>query len=161
MNMKKERNSMVDDFDFTEDDLDLSSQDAFAEEVQPGIRSVLGKDVEMDGILHLRNGIEINGTYNGAMISNSLVHVKDKGQLFGEVNAYHVIIEGQSQSNMTAKKRLEILKGGHFIGTLETQPEVIVLSEHAVYGSNEKVATEFASEFVRNRSAKTVEENPQ
>jgi cytoskeletal protein CcmA (bactofilin family) len=149
---------MVDGFDFTEDDLDLSSHDMFETDEQPGIRSVLGNDVEMDGVLNLRNGIEINGCFDGTMVSNSLIHVKEKGELNGDINAYHVIIEGKSTSNMTARKRLEILKGGTFTGTLDIQPEVIVLSEHASFGSDEKVAKEFADEFVRDRKPKTSEE---
>lgn len=146
---------MVDDFEFTEEDLEVQPQGAFDEEEQLGIRSVIGNDVEMDGVLNLRNGIEINGNFEGTMISNSLVHVKKKGEINGEINAYHVIVEGKSTSNMTARKRLEVLKGGTFTGTLDLQPEVIVLSEHAIYGSDEKVAKEFAEEFVRDRKPKS------
>lgn len=149
---------MVDDFEFTEEDLEISSQDAFEDDEQPGIRSVLGNDVEMDGVLNLRNGIEINGNFEGTMVSNSLIHVKDKGELNGDINAYHVIVEGKSTCKMTARKRFEILKGGHFTGTLDIQPEVIVLSEHATFGSDEKVAKEFAKEFVRDRKPKSTEE---
>lgn len=146
---------MSDDFEFTEETIDSSTDELFYEEDVSAIRSTLGNDVEMEGELHLRNGLEIKGYYDGSIVSNSLVHVKPSGELNGDIDAFHVIIEGKSHSRMIAKKRLEVLKGGTFIGTLELQPEIIVLSEHAVFGSGEKVANEYASEFVRDRSQKS------
>ena len=149
---------MTTEFSFSDDDLTMPVEEEFEEENLSDVRSTIAADVHMKGELHLRNGVEINGSFKGTLKSNSKVRVLDKGNLEGKVEAFHVILEGTSKSKMTARKRFEILKGGKFFGTLETQPELIILSEFATFGQDERIAKEFAREFVRDRSTQNLAE---
>lgn len=140
------------DFIFQEDDTELV-QDETYEVGQPSVRSVIAPDVEMEGNLSLKQGIEIGGAFSGAICSNNLVKIVEGGFVEGRVDAFHVVIEGGANLTLVARKRLEINKGGLFVGSLEIQPEFIVLSEFATFGETEEAAKEFRREFTRFRSS--------
>ncbi|RJP24857.1 MAG: polymer-forming cytoskeletal protein [Candidatus Omnitrophota bacterium] len=138
------------DFSFTEDDLEIIQEEA--EETESSIiRSFIGSDVYMEGRLDIRQGIEISGYYKGDLTSHTLC-ILVRGKVEGKIDSFNVIIEGVANVAMTARKRLDIRKGGRFVGSLQTQPEVITLSEYATFGETDEVAQGFRKEYVRDRS---------
>lgn len=140
------------DYIFAEEDTDLVPEEAY-QEGQSTVRSYIAPDVEMEGNLSLKQGIEIGGVFNGTIRSNNLVKIVERGFVDGRVDAFHVVIEGGAHLTLVARKRLEINKGGLFVGNLEIQPEFIVLSEFATFGETEEAAREFRREFTRFRSS--------
>ncbi len=140
------------DYIFADDDSELVPDEAY-EEGQPTVRSYIAPDVEMEGNLSLKQGIEVGGVFNGTIRSNNLVKIVEGGFVEGNVDAFHVVIDGGAHLSLVARKRLEINKGGLFVGNLEIQPEFIVLSEFATFGENEEAAREFRREFTRFRSS--------
>lgn len=136
------------DFIFTEDDLEPAEDELLDDESnQP--RSYVAPDMVMDGKLGLRHGIEIAGLFKGCIHSNSTIKILPPGRIEGNIDTFNLAIEGSANLSLTARKRLEINKGGFFVGTLEVQPEIIVLSEFATFGQDEKTARAFHDEFTR------------
>lgn len=140
------------DASFNDEEIQYPLEDEFEEENISDVRSTITEDVVMEGRMSLRYGVEIAGNYKGAVHSNSKVHILPGGLIEGDIEAFHVIIQGLAKAGkMVAKKRFEILNGGKFIGSLETQPEVLVLSEFAEFGADDETAARFAKEYVRDR----------
>lgn len=137
------------DFSFTEEDLEQPVDDDLDGDAPPEAKSVVASDVEMEGTLVVRYGVNMAGTFRGHLNSNSSITVNETGRADGELDAHHVKIEGRVDGILTARKKLEILGGGIFVGELSTQPEVIVLSEFSKFGQNEDIAEEFHKEYVR------------
>ncbi len=137
------------DFIFTEDDLE-TSEDELLDDEPNQVRSYVASDMAMEGHLNLRYGIEIAGTYKGSIHSNSIVKVLSTGQLEGNVDTFNLSIDGKAHLSVIARRRLEINKGGFFVGSIEIQPEVIVLSEFATFGEDEQSARSFHDEYTRN-----------
>jgi cytoskeletal protein CcmA (bactofilin family) len=136
------------DFIFTEDDLEPAEDELLDDEPnQP--RSYVAPDMVMDGKLKLKHGIEIAGLYKGGIHSNSTIKILPPGRIEGNVDTFNLSIEGSANLSLIARKRLEINKGGFFVGVLEVQPEIIVLSEFATFGQDEKNARAFHDEFTR------------
>ncbi|MBD3266033.1 hypothetical protein GF373_05135 [bacterium] len=142
------------DFSFTEDDLQENNQEENGNENQQIPPSHVAEDANLEGAISVRHGLEIAGHFNGDLHSHSKLTVLKTGSVEGRVDAFDVKIEGQANLSLTARKCLEIQKGGRFIGTLELQPEIIRLSEFAVFGDNEQAADSFHQEFTRDRSKK-------
>ncbi len=142
------------DFIFTEDDLENHQDESLGDEPNQ-VRSFIASDMVMEGSLNLKHGIEIGGFYKGAISSNSMVRVVDSGRLEGNVDSFNVSIDGSANLSLVARKRLEINKGGFFIGNLEVQPEIIVLSEFAVFGQDEDTARSFYNKFKFEQGDKT------
>lgn len=141
-------------FSFSEDDLNQPLDEVKEGESIP-MTSVVSPGVELEGKLRAKYGIEVGGTFTGNLRSNSLLRVKDSGKIDGSVDAYNVSIEGKIQASLIARKRLEVLKGGTFIGSLDIQPERIVLSEHALFGKTEEAALRYREQYSRKSSEKT------
>ena len=144
------------DFSFTEDDIEeLHNEDSRGEDDIPP--SYLAKDSSMEGALGVKHGLDVAGHFNGDLYSNSKITILPGGKVEGQIEAFDIVIEGNSEVLMTARKRLDILNGGRFVGKLELQPEVIRLSEFAIFGENAGVADSFFKEFTRDRSARIAE----
>ncbi|MGI6456468.1 MAG: bactofilin family protein [bacterium] len=146
---------MCADFSFSEDDLEVPVIEPETPEALK-VYSQVTDDVELEGELHLRQGIEFSGSFKGKIYSNSIVHVAKNGRVSGDIDAYTVSVEGDLRSShLIARKKLELLAGGKFIGTLDAQPEIIVLSEQATFGKNEDAAREFADRFSEQKTDPT------
>jgi cytoskeletal protein CcmA (bactofilin family) len=156
---------MCPDFSFTEDDLDYGAGAAEKPETTQ-VLSVIAEDMVMEGELKLRQGIEMGGTFKGRIYSHSTLFVSPGGRVEGNVDAYNVSVKGDLRVSLIARKRLEVLEGGTFIGSLDTQPEFITLSEKAVFGKTVDAAREFQEKYFIARStagealAKTEPETP-
>jgi len=148
---------MTPDFSFTEEDPEVPADESKEEEANH-VRSVIAPDVELKGQLTLRQGMEIAGSFQGSLNSSSTVRIMPQGKIEGAIEAVNVVIEGDAHAKMTARKRLEIRKDGLFVGTLDTQPEVILLSEFSTFGGNEESANSFRKEFIRDRTSSAVQE---
>lgn len=143
-------------FSFSEDDLRDSLEEAPAIEGAPV--STIGSEVVLEGRMKVKYGLDVVGTFKGSLRSNSTVKINPGGRIEGSLDAYNVSIEGEAQVSMLARKRLEVLKGGKFIGSLDVQPELIVLSEFAVFGKDEEIAQQHKERFSREQSAKAAVE---
>ncbi len=137
------------DFSFTEDDLEAPIEDDGDLEEADDNPSRLGADVEMEGQLLVRRSLDLAGAYQGNLVSNSTIRILPTGKMSGDIDAFNVSIEGEAHVQMMARKKLEILKGGKFVGNLEIQPEVIVLSEFASFGKDGKTADQFFNDYAR------------
>ncbi len=144
------------DFSFTEDDLDeLPEEDTDEQNTEDSdaVHSVIAPDVELNGTLKLKHAIDFSGTFQGDIESNNTVNIKEEGNFEGKIDVFNLVIEGIVKGEMVARKRLEVREGGTFIGDLEIQPEIIILSEFASFGKDKQTAESFKKEYVRNRTS--------
>lgn len=137
------------DFSFTEDDLDESQQEEFYANSQDAPASYIAEDMVMEGTLAVKYGMEIAGTYLGDLYSHTRMKIAKTGSVDGKMEAFDIIVEGNADATVTARKCLEIHKGGRFVGTMQIQPEIIRLSEFAVFGETAEAAEAFHREFSR------------
>jgi len=143
---------------FTEDDLDLS-EESQSDELN-AIQSSIASDAELDGELNVKNGMEIAGFVKGNIRSNSIVKVMETGRVEGKIDAYTVAIDGKAKLTLSARRQLEIGSSGEFVGTLDVQPEAIVISENAKFGRTKESADQFHQEFVINRESPSAKQSP-
>ncbi|MGC9326721.1 MAG: bactofilin family protein [Candidatus Hinthialibacter sp.] len=136
------------DYIFTEDEIESSGGETL-EDAANQVRSFVAPDLVMEGELSLKYGIEIGGTFKGSIHSHSTVKVLPSGRLKGRVETYNLTVEGRADLSLVARKKLEINRGGRFIGALDVQPELIVLSEFASFGETQESALAFEKEFPR------------
>ncbi|MBI1388625.1 MAG: hypothetical protein GC154_09280 [bacterium] len=133
----------MNDSDFHDEEIEQRIDDDFAEEETTVQSSRLGEGVDMEGRLTVKNVLEVAGKFRGDLLSNNSIKVLPGGMVEGNVDAFNVTIEGEAHADLIARKRLEILKQGKFVGSLELQPEVIVISEHARFGKDDEAAETF------------------
>ncbi len=137
---------MVDDFSFNENGIEMENEESIEE--RQTIRTKIGPGAFLQGTLQLKQGMEILGNFKGDILSNSRVKVLKGGHLEGSVDAFDVTVEGEAKvASMNARKRFAVTGEGKFTGTLDIQPEEIVLSEYALFGSNDEIAEEFAKTY--------------
>ena len=120
-----------------------SEDDGFTDASVPRKQSTVDSDVQLEGELVVRGGMDLNGKFKGHLTCGEVLSVGPEGEATGEVEAVNVVIGGKLEGDLLARKRLEIQSGGAFFGELLVQPEILVLSEHA----------EFARERPKPRSA--------
>lgn len=144
------------EFSFTEEDLDeIHGDEGRLEDNIPP--SYLAKDIDMEGSMGVKYGLEVAGHFAGDLYSNNKITILPGGKVDGQIEAFDIVVEGNAEVLMTARKRLDILRGGRFVGKLELQPEVIRLSEFAVFGENAEAADSFFKEFTRDRANRIAE----
>ncbi|MDX9755362.1 MAG: polymer-forming cytoskeletal protein [bacterium] len=135
------------DFSFTEDDLDSSQQEEIYASSPDAPTSYIAEDMVMEGTLAVKYGMEIAGSFQGDLYSQTRMKIAPTGRVEGKMEAFDIVIEGIADATVTARKCLEIHKGGHFIGTMKIQPEIIRLSEFAIFGDTEDAADASVREY--------------
>jgi cytoskeletal protein CcmA (bactofilin family) len=145
------------DFSFTEDDMNDGQLDEVEAENHDAPPSYLAEDIDIEGSLGVKYGLEVAGRFKGDLYSNSKINVLATGYVEGQAEAFDISIEGSAVGDFIPRKCFEIKKEGHFVGNLQVQPEVIRLSEFAVFGETKEIAEEFSKEFNRDRSKRILE----
>jgi cytoskeletal protein CcmA (bactofilin family) len=99
----------------------------------PKAGSNVDSDVEMEGDLEARSPIRMNGRFKGHLSCGETLSIGSPGFVTGETEAVNVVVGGEMEGDLLARKRLEIQPGGSFFGELVVQPEVLVLAEAAQF----------------------------
>ncbi len=131
-----------DPWSFTEEDIggeEVLEEEEEAEEYapppQPKIQTRIAPGTLMRGELVARRGVEIAGGFSGNVDCQDAVIVAADGRAEGEVSANLVVVEGQFKGTIHSRRCLKIQGEGIFVGDLECQPEMLVLSENARFCS--------------------------
>lgn len=101
--------------------------------------TTLGKDTEFEGTLKFREGLRIEGKFNGDIASEGNLIIGDTGEVTAEIVVGSIIVEGKITGNIVASdlvelrstaqlrgditaSRLKIEEGVVFIGKSDVQP---------------------------------------
>ncbi|HDP81252.1 MAG TPA: polymer-forming cytoskeletal protein [Spirochaetes bacterium] len=84
------------------------------------IATVFGKDTEFYGDLTFKKSLQINGYFEGEIMSDGFLVIGDGAVVKANVKARAVIINGTVHGNIDAAEKLEILPTGKLYGNIRT-----------------------------------------
>jgi len=88
-------------------------------------------DTVIEGTIHAKNELRIDGTFKGEVRSNSRVVVGTAGKLEATVEAKVLVVSGRVVGNLKVHERLELLSTGEIFGDLQTQPGALIIEKGA------------------------------
>ncbi len=84
------------------------------------INTVFSKDMSFYGDLKFKKSLQINGYFEGEIISDGYLVIGEGATVKANIKAKTVIINGEVHGNIEATDRLEILTGGKLHGNIRT-----------------------------------------
>lgn len=86
----------------------------------PRIRTRLGTDTTLTGVLRFRESVEISGRFEGKIIAEGFLVVKPGAEIRADIRARDIVVGGTVHGNIEAMHRLEILETGAVYGNVRT-----------------------------------------
>ncbi len=80
----------------------------------------LAKGVVIEGIAKLEGIVRIDGHFNGAINTNDTLIIGEQAVIRGSITADEIICSGKIEANLTAIKRIHLLKPAVVIGDIST-----------------------------------------
>jgi len=97
----------------------------FKSRKQPPIKSLIAQGCELEGHFNFSEGLRIDGTIKGnvtgAPASPSILVISESARVVGAVVADHVIVNGQVQGPVQARKLLELQPKACVVGDVSYQ----------------------------------------
>ncbi len=84
------------------------------------INTVFSKDMSFYGDLKFRKSLQINGYFEGEIVSEGYLVIGEGATVKANIKAKTVIINGEVNGNIEATDRIEILAGGTLHGNIRT-----------------------------------------
>lgn len=84
------------------------------------VTTVFGKDTEFSGELTFKKSLQINGTFDGDIVSAGYLVVGEGAVVKANIKARIVILMGTVHGNIEATDRLEIMPSGKLYGNIRT-----------------------------------------
>ncbi len=94
-------------------------------------RTFIGKTVEIKGNIVSREEMEIQGKVQGNIESERAVHIRQEGEVKGNIKAAEVKIEGKVEGDITTRLKTIITPTGKVQGKIIT--DKLVIEEGAVF----------------------------
>jgi cytoskeletal protein CcmA (bactofilin family) len=91
------------------------------------IDTILGDDISFRGKLQFKNSLQINGRFKGSIATGGHLIVGPGAKVEADVEAGDVSIEGHLQGNVTATRRIDLLRNARLQGDLRT-PDLQIAS---------------------------------
>jgi cytoskeletal protein CcmA (bactofilin family) len=96
--------------------------------------TVIGGSTRIEGELLSSEDVNIRGTVKGKIVVQGDLFVESSGNVEADVEADNVEAAGQVNGNMTARRKVEIVAGGHAVGDVRAQR--ILIADGAVFKGN-------------------------
>ena len=80
----------------------------------------LAKGVVIEGIAKLEGIVRIDGHFNGAINTNDTLIIGEQAVIRGSITADEIICSGKIEANLTANKRIHLLKPAVVLGDIST-----------------------------------------
>ena len=84
------------------------------------VATVLGKDTDLNGELSFKKSLQINGKFEGEIVSGGYLVIGDGAHVKANIKAKTVIINGTVYGNIEASSKLEIQEKGKLFGNIRT-----------------------------------------
>jgi cytoskeletal protein CcmA (bactofilin family) len=98
------------------------------------INAFLGVNTEFEGKLTFTGAVRVDGRFKGEIVTKGTLIVGELAVIESDVQASHIIVNGEIRGNVTAEKRLEIHASGKVSGNIQTP--VLVIDEGVVFNGN-------------------------
>ena len=102
-----------------------------------GTTSLLSKDVKIEGDIQGNENLQIDGKLIGSIKLVGDIYVGPTGIVEASVEADNVVIQGQINGNVTARKQLQIQSSGKLMGDCSAQS--IDIREGALFEGRSKM----------------------
>lgn len=80
--------------------------------------TTLGKDTEFEGTLKFKDGLRIEGKFNGDISTDGYLIIGDTGQVTAEISVGSIIVEGKVTGNIQAKDLVELRSSAEMRGDI-------------------------------------------
>ena len=84
------------------------------------IYTVLGVSTSFIGSLEFDRPLQINGSFEGEIISNSILLISETAKVKADIKAGTVLLGGQVTGNIEASTKVEMLSTGKLNGNIRT-----------------------------------------
>ncbi len=106
------------------------------EEVKGKVETILGSGTVVEGDIHTKGSIRIEGEVKGNIKAEGDLHVGEEGIVKTEIEARNVVIAGTVKGNVIARNRIEILPSGKLEGDIAT--DILKIEEGALFNGTSK-----------------------
>jgi cytoskeletal protein CcmA (bactofilin family) len=103
--------------------------------------TIIPRDAKFAGTLVLEGVIQIDGEFEGQIITEDLLVVGADGEVRGDVNVGSIIIEGTVEGDIDAKASVRITAQGRIRGSVTT-PHLIIEDTAACGGACQVLETD-------------------
>jgi len=105
--------------------------------------TTLGKDTEFEGTLKFKEGLKIEGKFNGDIASEGHLIIGKTGEVRAEISVGSIIVEGKITGNIMANDLVELrssaeLRGDITASKLKIQEGVIFIGKSDVQPGNSR-----------------------
>ncbi len=98
------------------------------------INAFLGVNTEFEGKLTFTGAVRVDGRFKGEIVTKGTLIVGELAVIESDIQAAHIIVNGEIRGNVTAEKRMEIHAAGKVSGNIQTP--VLVINEGVVFNGN-------------------------
>ena len=102
--------------------------------------TVLGPDASFKGELMFEKGLRLHGRFEGKITSPGRLHVAKEARLQADVEAGHILIEGEVHGNLIASDKIEMKSTARYEGDMKASR--LVVEEGAVFSGHVTVSPE-------------------
>ena len=85
-----------------------------------GVSTVFGKETSFYGILEFENPLQINGYFEGEIVTSGVLLIGETAVVKANIRAATVVVGGEVTGNIEATTRLEMLDTGKVYGNVKT-----------------------------------------
>lgn len=82
--------------------------------------SILKEDTNLKGELVFKNPVQIQGTYQGTINTDSVVIISKSASVKADINSRILILEGQLKGDVNATEKVDIMPSGKLFGNITT-----------------------------------------
>lgn len=101
------------------------------EQINAKISSVIGSDMSVEGNIHAKEAVRVEGSVTGDVESEGVLIVSAGGSVKGNVKGSSIIIGGSVEGDLTSGGRTEVASSGKVIGNIRTKS--LIVDENAVF----------------------------
>lgn len=103
--------------------------------------TTLGEDTHFEGTLKFKDGLKIEGRFNGDISSEGILIIGKTGQVTAEISVGSIIVEGKVTGNIVANELIELrssaeLRGDITASKLKIEEGVIFVGKSDVQPNN-------------------------
>jgi cytoskeletal protein CcmA (bactofilin family) len=102
-----------------------------------GSTSLLSKEIKMEGEIQGSENLQVEGRFKGTIKLAGDLYIGPTGVVDADIEADNVIIQGQINGNVLARKQLQIQSSGRLLGDCTAQS--IDIKEGALFEGRSKM----------------------
>jgi cytoskeletal protein CcmA (bactofilin family) len=102
-----------------------------------GTTSLVSKEVKIEGDIQGSENLQVEGKFKGTIKIAGDIYVGSTGVIEAEIEADNVVIQGEINGNVTARKQLQIQSSGKMMG--DCSAKSIDIKEGALFEGRSKM----------------------